>query len=1458
VAIGAPSSTSTKTGPVSYTVTYSGAASVTLATGNITLNKTGTANGTVAVSGSGTSTRTVTISSITGSGTLGISIAANTATDNAGNAASAPTASQTFTVDGTAPTIAIGAPSSTLTRTGPVTYTVSYSGADSVTLAGTDITLNRTGTANGTVAVSGSGTSTRTVTLSSINGDGTLGITVGANTAYDAAGNFAPASGPSATFTVDNTAPTVTIGPPSTASTKTGPVTYTVTYSGADSVTLATSNITLNKTGTANGTVAVSGSGTSTRTITIASITGTGTLGVFIGASTAYDAAGNYAPASGPSATFNVDNTVPNAMTVSIGAPSTSVTTSGPVSYAVVYSGADSVTLASSHITLNKTGTANGTVAVSGSGTSSRTITISSITGDGTLGVSIAANTARDSAGNYAPASDPSQTFVVDNTAPTLSIGAPSTTSTSTGPVTYKVTYSEAGSVTLASSDITLNKTGTANGTVVVSGSGTSSRTITIASITGDGTLGVTIGANTASDAAGNFASASGASATFTVQNVGLSVSVGSPTPTSTKNGPVTYTVTYTSAVRVTLTSDFVTLNRTGTANGLVSVSGSDTTTRTVTISSITGEGTIGITIAPNTARDAQGNYAPGSAPSATVNVGNIGPTLTLGAPSTSLTRTGPVTYTVTYTGADSVTLASSDITLNKTGTANGTLAVSGSGTSTRTVTLASITGDGTLGITIAANTARDSTGNYAPASAPSQTFTVDNTAPTISVGAPSSTSTKTGPVSYTVTYSGADSVTLATGNITLNKTGTANGTVAVSGSGTSTRTVTISSITGTGTLGIAIAANTASDSAGNYVAASASSATFAVDNTPVNTMTVTVGPPSTTLRRAGSSVTYAVTYTGASTVTLSSADVTLNKTGTANGTVAVSGSGTTTRTITISSITGDGTLGVTVEANTARDSAGNYAPASAPSQTFTVDNTAPTLSIGAPSASSTETGPTTYVVTYSGADSVTLTSSDITLNKTGTANGTVAVSGSGTSTRTITISSITGTGSLGISIAAGTATDAAGNSAPAPGASTSFTVGTVGLTVSVGPPSTTSTQSGPVTYTVTYTNAARVSLTTDYITLNKTGTAYGYVTVSGSGTATRTITISSIAGNGTLGVTIAPNTARDAQGNYAAGSAPSATFTVGDLSLSASGRWYVDGSTSASGEGDNWKGAFKTLQEAVDAASNGDEIWVKASTYHLTAPVTVDKAVTIYGGFSGNETERDQRNWHTYTTKLDGQDATPCLLISDNATIDGLVLVGGKGSLGGAVLNSGAVVGFVNCVFTGNRASTGGAAYNLDAKVTFANCVFYKNRATRGAAIYSDNSLTSVSNCSFSRNKASRHGGTVGNSSDGTLNVDSSILWGDTGGELADEGGQVSVTYSDIQGGHPGLGNIKVNPRFVDADSGVLSLRRSSRCIDRGRPSDSGTPLDEKDLAGNPRIVDGNDDGKHRVDMGAFEFQPD
>ncbi len=319
------------------------------------------------------------------------------------------------------------------------------------------------------------------------------------------------------TWIVDTAAPTASFSAPSATLTASSPVTYTLTVNDVsfNSASLTASDFTLNKTGTANGTLQISGSG-NTRTVTITGITGNGTLGVTLKANSITDALGNTNASAVVATPFNVDNTKP---AVSISAPSVATVSMGSVSFTVTYSDTNlgAITLSASDVTLNTTGMASATtVGVSGSG-NTRTVTISGISGDGTLGISIAANTAMDGAGNLAVSAGPSSTVVVDNSGPAVSISGPTAVSSSS--ISYTVTYTDPNLavITLSASDVTLNKTGTATGTVGVSGSG-NTRTVTITGITGDGTLSISIAANTATDTFSHPAPAAGPSAIYTVK----------------------------------------------------------------------------------------------------------------------------------------------------------------------------------------------------------------------------------------------------------------------------------------------------------------------------------------------------------------------------------------------------------------------------------------------------------------------------------------------------------------------------------------------------------------------------------------------------------------------------------------------------------------------------------------------------------------------------------------------------------------------------------------------------------------------------------------------------------------------------------------------------------------------------------------------------------------------------
>jgi hypothetical protein len=139
------------------------------------------------------------------------------------------------------------------------------------------------------------------------------------------------------------------------------------------------------------------------------------------------------------------------------------------------------------------------------------------------------------------------------------------------------------------------------------------------------------------------------------------------------------------------------------------------------------------------------------------------------------------------------------------------------------------------------------------------------------------------------------------------------------------------------------------------------------------------------------------------------------------------------------------------------------------------------------------------------------------------------------------------------------------------------------------------------------------------------------------------------------------------------------------------------------------------------------------------------------------------------------------------------------------------------NCTFSYNEAATsGGGVYNLESSPTVTNCTFYHNTAaSQGGGMLNVNSPTTLTNC---------------------------ILWEDSPDELHHTNDPPVVTYSDIQGGYPGEGNIDQNPLF---DQLGLSLTRNSPCIDAATLQDA--PLE--DIEGESRPFG------EGIDMGADEY---
>jgi hypothetical protein len=119
----------------------------------------------------------------------------------------------------------------------------------------------------------------------------------------------------------------------------------------------------------------------------------------------------------------------------------------------------------------------------------------------------------------------------------------------------------------------------------------------------------------------------------------------------------------------------------------------------------------------------------------------------------------------------------------------------------------------------------------------------------------------------------------------------------------------------------------------------------------------------------------------------------------------------------------------------------------------------------------------------------------------------------------------------------------------------------------------------------------------------------------------------------------------------------------------------------------------------------------------------------------------------------------------------------------------------------------------------------FYNLSFTGYEDIFVSGGVPRFTNCTFYYN----HG------IDGDVIMKNCIYWNGWGIDFA---GNVTATYSDIEDGWPGEGNIDEDPLFVDPENDDFQLLPGSPCIDAGDPD-------------SPNIRWGG----FRRDMGAFEF---
>ncbi len=153
----------------------------------------------------------------------------------------------------------------------------------------------------------------------------------------------------------------------------------------------------------------------------------------------------------------------------------------------------------------------------------------------------------------------------------------------------------------------------------------------------------------------------------------------------------------------------------------------------------------------------------------------------------------------------------------------------------------------------------------------------------------------------------------------------------------------------------------------------------------------------------------------------------------------------------------------------------------------------------------------------------------------------------------------------------------------------------------------------------------------------------------------------------------------------------------------------------------------------------------------------------------------------------------------------------------------------FINCVIQENYADYhGGAAHCYASDPTFFNCLVTENVAAYyGAGISCFESSPFIMQCTFSLN-ASPYGSGIECQMYSNPVVKNSILWEDIPDEIfCDAVSSPSVTFSDIQDGYQGQGNINSDPLFTQGALGnyylsqiICSQYQESPCIDGGHNS--------------------------------------
>jgi hypothetical protein len=264
---------------------------------------------------------------------------------------------------------------------------------------------------------------------------------------------------------------------------------------------------------------------------------------------------------------------------------------------------------------------------------------------------------------------------------------------------------------------------------------------------------------------------------------------------------------------------------------------------------------------------------------------------------------------------------------------------------------------------------------------------------------------------------------------------------------------------------------------------------------------------------------------------------------------------------------------------------------------------------------------------------------------------------------------------------------------------------------------------------------------------------------------------------------------------------------------------WYVSTSGNDGFGGGGLSDPFATMQYAVDYSNNDDTVQVAPGTYRGSGNRDVrlyDKRITVRAEDGPYETVLDCEG------NIDNQHRGFIFSNDEGSRLVGFTISNGYHTDGAGVwCCCGSIPTIDSCIIMENYATQSGGGIAIEtSSPTIINCVIRNNRAERwggGIDIFRESyPAPLIENCTITQNTAGDEGGGI-NSLLNDFTVKNSILWDDEPNEIDTIYSFPNVSYSDIEGGWEGEGNIAIDPWFCCLDSSDFCLAINSVCVDGG-----------------------------------------